>query len=77
MKHPAHQMQTIYPKWNTAWFLNKSTSSSKEHGVTEFCSPKNAKITSKTDFHKTYLQHVIPSLPLPRKLVPVDYKRYK
>lgn len=63
MKRSAHQMQTIHPKENAAWFQKKRTSFSKEHGVTEFCSLGNAKIPLKTDFHKTYLQRVILSLP--------------
>jgi len=57
-------MQTIHPKENAAWLQKKGTSFSKEHGVTEFCSLGNAKMTLKIDFHKTSLQDVILSLPV-------------
>lgn len=33
MKHSAHQMQTIHPKENAAWFQKKRTSFSNEHRV--------------------------------------------
>lgn len=48
MKHSAHQMGTIHPKENAAWF-QKRTSSSREHRVTEFCGLGNAKISLKKD----------------------------
>ena len=65
MKHSAHQMQTIHPKENAAWFQKKRTSFSNEHRVLQ---PRKCQDHFKDRLSQTYLQHVILSLPLPSKL---------